>query len=58
MSVVISNITNPKNYGDDRQFYKVAIGEELIAIFEHTKKDGLAVLLKRAGEAVERRKHG
>ena len=55
MSVIISNVGQPRHEENDfggLHIYEVRINCKLITRFEHTRRDGLAVCLQKASEAV------
>jgi hypothetical protein len=49
--IAIVNIS--PEYGKGRQLYEVRINREVKAVFWHNYKDGLAVCLRKASEAVK-----
>jgi hypothetical protein len=57
MPIIISNMGSPNRIeGEDPgglRRYEVKINTELIATFDHCRRDGLAVCLRLAAEAVE-----
>ncbi|TVQ95493.1 MAG: hypothetical protein EA399_17710 [Desulfovibrionales bacterium] len=57
MPIIISNMGSPNRIeGEDPgglRRYEVKINTELIATFDHCRRDGLAVCLRLAAEAVD-----
>ncbi len=57
MPIIISNMGSPNRiegeYPGGLRRYEVKINTELIATFDHCRRDGLAVCLRLAAEAVE-----
>ena len=52
MSIIITNISDPPTPKGENM-YRIRINDKVITTFTHNREDGLAVCLRKAGEAVE-----